>query len=442
MIHIPDTDTHTVAVYRQQINIITLPEEYLPENTGKCLVLYANNGLLYLDPNWNTMADFTTVSTACQNNYDMLIFIGAGSDDYYCDKVLVSSCREYTKVCTLTTDTIVYTLNENGNWTSAPVDHSMSWNELKDKPFGEVPAIIDYYPETTWNGSGSITNGKAYLTYGTTYYVTWDGTEYECVCKGEYMTTYPCIGNASLFYSNGNQNTGEPFCIVDYGTSFEINATTEGDHTFSIKMVGTETKTIEDEYVPESIARTEDLSAVAMTGSWNDLTDKPFETLVVKDTIIQQQEIETHGTSSVAIPYDSFTPLTKGVEYCVLFDGVEYNCTAETMAMGSAWTGPGLGNAALASEYMSESDYPFCILTRSGYEFYNLYTSESETNTHTIEISIKTEECKTLEETYIPASIQRVGDDLILNSSTEGSTKKFKLTIDDSGVLTATEIVE
>lgn len=34
------------------------------------------------------------------------------------------------------------------------------------------------------------------------------------------------------------------------------------------------------------------------------------------------------------------------------------------------------------------------------------------------------------------------GDDLILNSSTEGSTKKFKLTIDDSGVLTATEIIE
>lgn len=32
--------------------------------------------------------------------------------------------------------------------------------------------------------------------------------------------------------------------------------------------------------------------------------------------------------------------------------------------------------------------------------------------------------------------------ELYLNSSTEGSAKKFKLTIDDSGVLTATEIVE
>lgn len=33
-------------------------------------------------------------------------------------------------------------------------------------------------------------------------------------------------------------------------------------------------------------------------------------------------------------------------------------------------------------------------------------------------------------------------DEFILNSSTEGSTKKFKLTIDDDGVLIATEIVE
>jgi hypothetical protein len=32
--------------------------------------------------------------------------------------------------------------------------------------------------------------------------------------------------------------------------------------------------------------------------------------------------------------------------------------------------------------------------------------------------------------------------EFILSSSTEGSTKKFKLTIDDDGVLTTTEIVE
>ena len=40
---------------------------------------------------------------------------------------------------------------------------------------------------------------------------------------------------------------------------------------------------------------------------------------------------------------------------------------------------------------------------------------------------------------YIDDAIQRVGADVIISSSTPGSTKKFKITVDDSGALTATE---
>ena len=46
-----------------------------------------------------------------------------------------------------------------------------------------------------------------------------------------------------------------------------------------------------------------------------------------------------------------------------------------------------------------------------------------------------------LSERFIPPAIQRVGDDLILASSTSGSTKKFKITVDDSGTLSATELI-
>ena len=41
---------------------------------------------------------------------------------------------------------------------------------------------------------------------------------------------------------------------------------------------------------------------------------------------------------------------------------------------------------------------------------------------------------------YIDDAIQRVGADVIIPSSTPGSTKKFRVTVDDSGNLTATEI--
>lgn len=47
---------------------------------------------------------------------------------------------------------------------------------------------------------------------------------------------------------------------------------------------------------------------------------------------------------------------------------------------------------------------------------------------------------KCLDEKYVPDTIQRVGEDIILNSSTSGSTKKFKITVDDSGAISATEV--
>lgn len=49
---------------------------------------------------------------------------------------------------------------------------------------------------------------------------------------------------------------------------------------------------------------------------------------------------------------------------------------------------------------------------------------------------------ESIDESYIPSIIQRVGDDVIVNSSTEGSTKKFKLTVDDSGTISAVEVTE
>lgn len=45
-----------------------------------------------------------------------------------------------------------------------------------------------------------------------------------------------------------------------------------------------------------------------------------------------------------------------------------------------------------------------------------------------------------LQDAYLPDTVQRVGGDVILNSSTEGSSKRFMLKVDDAGTITATEI--
>ena len=50
------------------------------------------------------------------------------------------------------------------------------------------------------------------------------------------------------------------------------------------------------------------------------------------------------------------------------------------------------------------------------------------------------EEVKMLDEKFIPHTIQRAGSDVIINSSTPDSTKKFKITVDDTGAISATEV--
>ena len=50
------------------------------------------------------------------------------------------------------------------------------------------------------------------------------------------------------------------------------------------------------------------------------------------------------------------------------------------------------------------------------------------------------EELKMLDEKFIPHTIQRAGSDVIINSSTPDSTKKFKITVDDTGAISATEV--
>lgn len=60
--------------------------------------------------------------------------------------------------------------------------------------------------------------------------------------------------------------------------------------------------------------------------------------------------------------------------------------------------------------------------------------------TYTLQINDPDLIYKKLDDGYIPDTVQMVGGDVIIKSSTENSTKKFKITVDDTGTLSATEV--
>ena len=131
-----------------------------------------------------------------------------------------------------------------------PSGGASSWNDLKDRPFGEDWLV----PETTVEGF-ALMEGTLYavqnpfsltLSVGATYVVNWDGAEYELVCNviEEAHLTY--IGNAN--YTDMVSGGDIPFAFIlepESGTLFVVTESAANSHTISVKGV----KTIAKKYM-------------------------------------------------------------------------------------------------------------------------------------------------------------------------------------------------
>ena len=119
-----------------------------------------------------------------------------------------------------------------------------------------------------------------------------------------------------------------------------------------------------------------------------------------------------------------------GNPYTVIWNGVRYKCTAFS-GQGSVF----LGNPAI-SALGDDNGMPFVIealtstycsvLSRSG-------------DTETVTVMIEAEEVafySRLPEGFLPESVESI----VLRSSTPGSDKRFRLTVDDTGALNITEV--
>lgn len=158
------------------------------------------------------------------------------------------------------------------------------WNIMKNKPFGEEVKETVLYDEeivTTGNDSNgclvyspdNVSENDVLIKAGQTYKVLWDGKEYECLAKETQATfgTLIYIGDGGRIDNTGNyEESDDPFTVsyedTGYGDwRFKIhvgepnNWSGENEtHTISISTVETTVKTIDEKFIPETIARVED----------------------------------------------------------------------------------------------------------------------------------------------------------------------------------------
>lgn len=262
------------------------------------------------------------------------------------------------------------------------------------------------------------------LTAGETYKVSWDGATYECVCES--IMGYDVIGNSSIIGMGAD--TGDPFIITpladDNGTEI-YTKDTSASHTISISVFAGELVKIDKKYLPIStddsygVIKKSDIVS-AYNFPMNASHDQMVEAINAFNT--GNASIVWHGVKVIDAYYDSSD------------DTISVTFANEPLNTLTFSNNNGFYNRTLGTITYRE-------LQGSKVRIVN------DDNVYAVLSVVGESSNKTLNVLAERISIGRTSygistTEIILKSSTSGSTKKFKITVDDSGTLKATEVAQ
>ena len=272
---------------------------------------------------------------------------------------------------------------------------------------------------------GAVLTDAFNLVAAQTYIVNWDGTEYECVCRDNGVLY---IGNPSI--SGEGENSGEPFVYLNNpnrgrGTFGTLD--TSASHTISVKRIEETVTPIDEKYLPDNLATKSDVEVTqeVLDGVFSSVATFTFDKQTSgRDTF----ELNAFNYYKIS----DFNPSPSDVISC---KGTNESGNESTRILaGQNCVGYGernfivVASAGVCSLAISETITKKFTAPSAG-----LYAVYDEGNPNAI--------AGTAEFTLKPSSENYIYiTSLFLKSSTLGSTKKFKITVDDSGTIHATEV--
>ena len=252
--------------------------------------------------------------------------------------------------------------------------------------------------------------------FGQTYKISWDGTVYECTCND--FRNLPFIGNQSIL--GIGSDTGEPFIIFnDSGPNetgwFSLTTDTSASHTISISGIGVPIVKIDEKYIPELPY----MDKVNPTGTGSFSLNRKADTTIGDSSHAEGWNTTASGNFSHA---EGWNTTASGN-----FSHAEgWNTTAS----GDFSHAEGNGTKASSAHQHVQGKYNVEDASRTyAHIVGNGNSDTARSNAHTLDWSGNAWYAGTVE-----------GKALILPSSTTDSSKKFKITVDDSGTITATEV--
>ena len=309
---------------------------------------------------------------------------------------------------------------------------------VKNRPFytgDPVETVLVEESTVPFKDDGGKYSGQLESTFsatvGETYKVSWDGTTYECACVD--FSGVTGIGNLSIM--GVGSDTGEPFIMaVNNGIALAFyTADTAPSHTISISGGAAQVVKIDEKYLPGNLATKSEVEEALYTA--NDAK-----------AIAENAKID---------PIDSMfeypsTLFSKSGEFIGWYEAMPRLRYDETEG--------GFRLNYREPHHTSLEDIPFekfiCneYLNFSGLGaddyimFLNIWNSSGKKFVDGTAINTKGNVFHIESNKVDPSTATGIFFELVMpeymmiNSSTTDSTKKFKITVDDSGTISATEV--
>ena len=305
---------------------------------------------------------------------------------------------------------------------------------VKNRPFytgDPVETVLVEESTVLFAAAGGVYMGVLKSTFvptvGETYKVSWDGTVYECTCVDSGRNIV--IGNLSIM--GAGSDTGEPFLvIVSKGKKTQIaTADTSATHTFSISG-------------PEALI-------VKIPAKYIDKNSSGYIVIHSKDTMTKQ-EAENYRTAistkevvfiiwnKMCISKINFGGTTGSDLQLTTQDGGRYFIKKNADGL-FAYSDTKFSTASFPNGAITETvPYPTIHFDEKKIQIHPGTNQVGVGSTDTLfQVQPDGTKSKAFE---VLGNGEAVTQAFILYSSTAGSTKRFRITVDDSGTLKATEI--
>ena len=261
---------------------------------------------------------------------------------------------------------------------------------------------------------------------GSTYTVKFDGNEYKCSCIRLGRENGPLVlGNLSIL--GAGDDTGEPFVMV-YNNQWQTGSSdSTSEHTISISGKQVSISKIDEKFLP--VASDETYGVVKKSEL---VTPYVFGIQAPHDKMVEAVTAFRNGTASITWELNKVS----SARYDSSTDEVFISFVENPYTVYRCKNASGKYRYDLREAYFF-TDCGTKVLRLFDNDNPNIYSSITASGT-------------SMADTTLDINSEHLGlngieilnaKELILSSSTVDSRKRFKITVDDSGAITATEVM-